>query len=163
VCWTRMVLFDAERIPTLASDPAAALRAKIVELVRAQAARSEIVVTFRHLEEGWVDTPEPRREGRRRRRGGRGGRGGARGGGPGPRTRPSPRRGAGGRARSLGFAFARPRASAAGHARTPSPRGGRKSGAGRTRGRRSRFRQEAPPPAAPRARTGSRCGRIRRS
>ena len=32
VCWTRMVLFDAERIPTLDGDPAAALRAKIVEL-----------------------------------------------------------------------------------------------------------------------------------
>src|SRR5215475_8827546 len=77
VCWTRMVLFDAERIPTLASDPAAALRAKIVDLVRSQATRPEILVTFRHLEEGWVDTPEPRREGRRRRRG-RGGRGGER-------------------------------------------------------------------------------------
>ena len=81
ICWTRMVLFDAERIPTLASDPAAALRAKIVELVRAQAAKPEILVTFRHLEEGWMDTPEPRREGRRRRRG-RGGRGGERGGRP---------------------------------------------------------------------------------
>jgi len=88
VCWTRMVLFDAERIPTLAADPAAALRSKIVELVRAQAAKPEILVTFRHLEEGWVDTPEPRREGRRRRRrGGRGGeRGGARAGAP-PRDR----------------------------------------------------------------------------
>jgi len=78
VAWTRMVLFDAERIPTLAADPAAALRAKIVGLLREQAAspRPEILVTFRHLEEGWVDTPEPRRaEGRRRRRGGRGGRG----------------------------------------------------------------------------------------
>jgi hypothetical protein len=80
VCWTRMVLFDAERLPTLASDPAAALRAKIVDLLVAQASRSEIVVTFRHLEEGWVDTPEPKRESRRRRRGGRGGRGGDRGG-----------------------------------------------------------------------------------
>jgi len=79
VCWTRMVLFDAERIPTLEADPAAVLRAKIVELVRAQAAKTEILVTFRHLEEGWVDTPEPRRDGRRRRRG-RGGRGGERGG-----------------------------------------------------------------------------------
>ena len=79
VCWTRMVLFDAERIPTLESDPAAALRARIVELVRSQAARPEILVTFRHLEEGWVDTPEPRREGGRRRRRGRGGRGGERG------------------------------------------------------------------------------------
>src|SRR6516162_745582 len=93
VSWTRMVLFDAERIPTLAADPAAALRSKIVELVRAQAAKPEILVTFRHLEEGWVDTPEPRREGRRRRRrGGRGGdRGGARPGGP-PRDRDRERR-----------------------------------------------------------------------
>src|SRR5438552_11802369 len=73
VCWTRMVLFDAERIPTLASDPAATLRGKIVDYLRDRAGRTEIVVTFRHLEEGWVDTPEPRREGRRRRRGGRGG------------------------------------------------------------------------------------------
>ena len=81
ICWTRMVLFDAERIPTLAGDPAAALRAKIVDLLRAQASKPEILVTFRHLEEGWVDTPEPRREGRRRRRG-RGGRGGERGGRP---------------------------------------------------------------------------------
>jgi len=81
VSWTRMVLFDAERIPTLTADPAAALRAKIVELLRAQAGRPEILVTFRHLEEGWVDTPEPRRESRRRRRGGRGGaRGQERGG-----------------------------------------------------------------------------------
>jgi hypothetical protein len=102
VCWTRMVLFDAERIPTLAADPATALRSKIVELVRAKAAEPEILVTFRHLEEGWVDTPEPRREGRRRRRrGGRGGeRAGARPAGPSrdrerrparrPATRPSP-------------------------------------------------------------------------
>src|SRR4030095_12629767 len=73
--WTRVVFCDAERIPTLTGDPAAVLRAKIVEFLRARAARPEIVVTFRHLEEGWVDTPEPRREGgsRRRRRGGRGG------------------------------------------------------------------------------------------
>jgi butyryl-CoA dehydrogenase len=87
VCWTRMVLFDAERIPTLEADPAAALRARIVALVRGQAAaaRPEILVTFRHLEEGWVDTPEPRREGRRRRRGGRGGRGAERAAGSGGR------------------------------------------------------------------------------
>jgi hypothetical protein len=94
VCWTRMVLFDAERIPTLAADPATALRSKIVELVRAQASKPEILVTFRHLEEGWVDTPEPRREGRRRRR--RGGRGGERGGArPGTPPRDRDRRPAG--------------------------------------------------------------------
>ena len=83
IAWTRMVLFDAERIPTLTGDPAAELRKKIVDFIRSRAGRQEIVVTFRHLEDGWVDTPEPRREGggRRRRRGGRGGRGAERGGG----------------------------------------------------------------------------------
>ena len=87
ICWTRMVLFDAERIPTLTADPAAALRSKIVEHIRAQASRPEILVTFRHLEEGWVDTPEPRRESsRRRRRGGRGARGPERSG---PDRRPA--------------------------------------------------------------------------
>jgi hypothetical protein len=82
VCWTRMVLFDAERIPAMSGEAGAALREKIVQFVRARAAQPEIVVTFRHLEEGWVDTPEPRREGgRRRRRGGRGrGQGQERGG-----------------------------------------------------------------------------------
>ncbi len=75
VSWTRMVLFDAERIPVLSGDPGGLLRAKIVQYLRSRASRPEIVVTFRHLEEGWVDTPEPRRERRRRRRG----RGGERG------------------------------------------------------------------------------------
>lgn len=79
VCWTRMVLFDAERIPTLSGEAGTQLRAKIVDFLRARSALPEIVVTFRHLEDGWVDTPEPRREGRRRRRGGRG-RGAERGG-----------------------------------------------------------------------------------
>jgi ribonuclease E len=79
VAWTRMVLFDAERIPTLSAGAGEELRAKIVQFIRARAQRPEIVVTFRHLEEGWVDTPEPRRDKRRRRRGGRGG---ERGGGP---------------------------------------------------------------------------------
>jgi len=67
--WTRMVLFDAERIPVLTGDSAGSLRERIVQYLRARANRPEIVVTFRHLEEGWVDTPEPRRDGRRRRRG----------------------------------------------------------------------------------------------
>ncbi|MEX0879382.1 MAG: hypothetical protein WEB59_03800 [Thermoanaerobaculia bacterium] len=87
ICWTRMVLYDAERIPTLTGDPAAALRGKIVELIRGNANRPEIVVTFRHLEEGWVDTPEPRREGRRRRRGGKSGGRGPERGGPAPARR----------------------------------------------------------------------------
>jgi hypothetical protein len=73
VCWTRMMLFDAERIPALTGDPLASLRTRIVEFLRAHALRPEIVVTFRHLEDGWVDTPAPRREKRRRR--GRGERG----------------------------------------------------------------------------------------
>jgi hypothetical protein len=96
VCWTRMVLFDAERIPTLTGDPAAQLRSKIVDFLRAHAARPEIVVTFRHLEEGWVDTPEPRRDSRRRRRGGRGGPRGPERAAPGPDRRPpqGPGRGA---------------------------------------------------------------------
>jgi hypothetical protein len=107
IAWTRMVLFDAERIPTLTGDPAAELRRKIVDFVRSRAERPEIVVTFRHLEEGWIDTPEPRREGggRRRRRGGRGGRGAERGaperrpgspsgGSPSPRPQ-APQRGSG--------------------------------------------------------------------
>ena len=84
--WTRMVLFDTERIPVLTGDPAGSLRERIVQYLRAHASRPEIVVTFRHLEEGWVDTPEPRRERRRRR--GRG-RGEAKGG---PGERPGGRR-----------------------------------------------------------------------
>ena len=92
VSWTRMVLFDAERIPTLTADPAAALRRKIVEHLRAQVGRPEILVTFRHLEEGWVDTPEPRRESRRRRRGGRGGARGQERGGPDRRPGEQPQR-----------------------------------------------------------------------
>jgi hypothetical protein len=67
VCWTRMMLYDAERIPAVAGDPQTTLRGQIVEFLRAHAARPEIVVTFRHLEDGWVDTPEPRRDKRRRR------------------------------------------------------------------------------------------------
>ncbi len=67
VCWTRMVLFDAERIPALTGDPLATLRGRIVDFLRSRSGRPEILVTFRHLEEGWVDTPEPRREKRRRR------------------------------------------------------------------------------------------------
>ena len=93
VCWTRMMLFDAERIPALTGDPLASLRTRIVEFLRAHAARPEIVVTFRHLEDGWVETPEPRREKRRRRgRGERGRREGRREPGqPGAPQRPAPR------------------------------------------------------------------------
>jgi hypothetical protein len=76
VAWTRMVLFDAERLPALVENPISPLRSRILAFLQARAARTEIVVTFRHLEDGWVDTPEPRREKRRGRRGGREGRGG---------------------------------------------------------------------------------------
>ncbi|MEP6471232.1 MAG: hypothetical protein ABJC28_04390 [Acidobacteriota bacterium] len=90
--WTRMVLYDAERIPVLSGDPAGGLRERIIQFIRARASRSEVVVTFRHLEDGWVDTPEPRRDrGRRRRRG----RGEAKGGAP---ERPGGRRPAPGQA-----------------------------------------------------------------
>ncbi|HYK41162.1 MAG TPA: hypothetical protein VE007_02155 [Thermoanaerobaculia bacterium] len=75
VCWTRMVLFDAERLPALVENPVSPLRSRILAYIQARVARPEIVVTFRHLEDGWVDTPEPRREKRRGRRGGREGRG----------------------------------------------------------------------------------------
>ncbi len=71
VCWTRMVLFDAERLPTLISDPESPLGLKLLNFLRAHSGHSEIVVTFRHLEDGWVDTPEPRRQKRRGRRGSR--------------------------------------------------------------------------------------------
>ena len=90
VCWTRMMLFDAERIPSLSGDPLAALRARIVDFLRARAGRPEVVVTFRHLEDGWVDTPEPRRDRKRRRgRGDRGRREGRRQPGAPPPGRPA--------------------------------------------------------------------------
>src|SRR5207342_3326499 len=73
VSWTRMVLFDAERLPSVTGNPLGGMRGRILDFLRLRAGRPEIVVTFRHLEEGWVDTPEPRREKRRRR--GRGDRG----------------------------------------------------------------------------------------
>src|ERR1700682_2401235 len=78
VGWTRMVLFDAERLPSLVENPVSPLRSRVLAYLQARAARTEIVVTFRHLEDGWVDTPEPRKEKRRGRRGGREGRGGSR-------------------------------------------------------------------------------------
>ena len=179
ISWTRMVLFDAERIPTLTADPAAALRTKIVEHIRSQAARPEILVTFRHLEEGWVDTPEPRRDGSRRRR--RGGRAGARGqekGGPDrrpggggqsqrDRERNRERRPGGGPSGGGQQPAARPERTApraAAAAAAPSP--GRGGGAGpRVRGRTGRSGRKAPaPPASPRRpwprRAGRRPGRL---
>ncbi len=131
VGWTRMTLFDVERIPALAADPDGPLRARVVGFLRERTARAEILVTFRHLEDGWTDTPEPRPSRRRRRRGaGRGagrpadrpaqGRPGAvRGGGP---PGPRPATAAGGRPASAAPA-SRPGATpAAGEARPAGPR-----------------------------------------
>jgi hypothetical protein len=90
--WTRMVLFDAERLPALVTNPDSALAEKMVTFLRERSGRPDIVVTFRHLEEGWVDTPEPRREKRRGRRGrgdSRGRRDERRVGSPQPGGRPS--------------------------------------------------------------------------
>jgi len=158
--WTRMVLFDAERIPVLSGDPAGGLRERIVQFIRARASRPEVVVTFRHLEDGWVDTPEPRREQRRRRRRGRGeAKGGAaeRPGGrrPAPGPAPSPKG-----ARPPGRPAARPAAPRPAPAAGP-PAAGAQPEAGRPEGRRRRFRRRrrgrgpggggapAPPASAP--------------
>ncbi|MEP6993490.1 MAG: hypothetical protein ABI968_03135 [Acidobacteriota bacterium] len=167
ICWTRMVLFDAERIPTLAGDPASALRTKIVDLLRSKKSEPEILVTFRHLEDGWVDTPEPRREGRRRRRGGRGGSrgpergpsekrpGGSRERRPGqppgaPSQRPAGPRAAGPASRPAGSGPAPPRPSAAqggapGEPGAPAPGGKRR----RRFRRRRRGRGGAAGPSSP--------------
>lgn len=153
VAWTRMVLFDAERIPTLSLGAGEELRAKIVQFIRARAHRPEIVVTFRHLEEGWVDTPEPRRDKRRRRRGGRGGEarsGAAPKGGGRPRGAPQPSRA------PVPGRPARPPAPA------PAPPPGQpRQEAARPEGKRRRFRRRRrgrgpggggpPSPAAPSA------------
>jgi len=162
VCWTRMMLYDAERIPAVVGDPQTTLRGQIVEFVRANAARPEIVVTFRHLEDGWVDTPEPRRDKRRRRgRGDKGRREGRRetppqqqaqgipqrnpqrpGGRPGPR--PQPPQPQGERRREPPQPGA-PGAAAAGEAGKPP--GGRRRR--RFRRRRGRGPGGGPPPAPP--------------
>jgi len=149
ISWTRMVLFDAERIPALNGDPSASLRSKIVAFLRSRSARPEVVVTFRHLEEGWVDSPEPRREKKRRRgRGERGRREGRREGvsSP-PGSRPAgqplapppqqPRRPAPAPPGSAGTALEAER-----------PGGGRRRRRFRRR-RRGRGPGGSPPPAAP--------------
>jgi len=61
VSWTRMVLYDAERVPAIVENADAEIRRRLVEFLRKRAERNVIDVTFRHLEEGWVDTPEPRK------------------------------------------------------------------------------------------------------
>jgi hypothetical protein len=148
VSWTRMVLFDAERIPSLSGDPSASLRSRIVAFLRGRSARPEVVVTFRHLEEGWVDTPEPRRERKRRR--GRGERGRREG----RREAISPPAGS----RPAGPPIAPPREPRRPTPPPPGPAGSaaeaQRAGGGR---RRRRFRRRrrgrgpggSPPPAAP--------------
>jgi hypothetical protein len=75
VAFTRMVLYDAERIPAIVESPSAPVREKVVLFLRSRMSRPEIVVTFRHVEDGFVDTPEAHPSRRRGRRGGRGGKG----------------------------------------------------------------------------------------
>jgi len=151
VCWTRMMLFDAERIPSVVADPAAPVRGRIVDFLRARGAERRIVVTFRHLEDGWTDTPTAR-PGRRRRRRGRGaggavagGRPGARPGGspprapelPGPRAAPrspSPRS-AGGPPRGAPTPVAAPRPAEGAPGGEPRPAGSRRRFRRRRRGR----------------------------
>jgi len=159
VAWTRMVLFDAERIPTLSAGAGQELREKIVQHIRARAHRPEILVTFRHLEEGWVDTPEPRRDKRRRRRGGRGSE--ARGGAPekaAGRLRPAPQKGRSPRPGRPAGPLPAPAPSPPTSASAPAP-GDSRPDAARPDGKRRRFRRrrrgrgpggggrEGPPPA----------------
>ncbi|HET9795159.1 MAG TPA: hypothetical protein VFS34_11910, partial [Thermoanaerobaculia bacterium] len=61
ISWTRMVLYDAERIPAIVENAEADIRRRVVDFLRKRAERTVIDVTFRHLEEGWVDTPEPKK------------------------------------------------------------------------------------------------------
>lgn len=156
VAWTRMVLYDTERIPVLSGDPGGLLRARILGYLKSRASRPEIVVTFRHLEEGWVDTPEPRRDRPRRRRG----RGGDRGGLPAaekpggrPRGGPPPSRERGPRPARTPAPSA-PRAAPPPAARSGPPGEAVAKPDSRRRSRRRRRRGRGPgggpaPPAAP--------------
>lgn len=142
VCWTRMVLFDAERIPVLSSEPMSSLREKFVGFLRTRTSLSEIVVTFRHLEEGWVETREPRREKRHRR----GGRGEPRGGKPQQRA-PQPRPG-GTRPLTPSPAAGRPAGASAGEASVAErPRSRRRRSRRRRRGRGPGHPSSGPAPA----------------
>ena len=49
VSFTRMVLSDANRLPAVVADAAAPVRGQIVEVIRTQAARREILVSIRQL------------------------------------------------------------------------------------------------------------------
>jgi hypothetical protein len=61
ISWTRMVLYDAERIPAIVENAQAEIRLRLLDYLKRRSDRPVIDVTFRHLEEGWVDTPEPRK------------------------------------------------------------------------------------------------------
>jgi len=61
ISWTRMVLYDAERIPAIVENAQAEIRLRLLEYLKRRSDRPVIDVTFRHLEDGWVDTPEPRK------------------------------------------------------------------------------------------------------
>jgi hypothetical protein len=135
VGWTRMTLFDAERVPALASDPNGPLRAKVIGFLRERASRPEIVVTFRHLEDGWMEAPEPRPPRRRRRRGG--GRGAGR---PAEKVPPGPGAPRGGELpaqRQASAAVARPAPAPPGQ----RPAGASPAGQARPSGSRRRFRR----------------------
>ncbi len=138
VSWTRMVLFDTERLPSLLEDPTSVVGARLRAFLRERASRPEIVVTFRHLEDGWVETPEPRRDKRRRRGRDRGRPGAKREGGPRPpsgrpQTAAAARPGPSGPPRQPSAGVSPPAAPGAG---SPPP-----SGEGRRRRRRFRRRR----------------------
>ena len=137
VCWTRMVLFDAERLPSLLEDPASILGARLRAFLRERAIRPEIIVTFRHLEEGWVESPEPRREKRRRRGRDRGRQAGRRDGARSPASRPpSPAPGG-----AVASGSPRPSPPAGASPSTGGPPSAPAAGEGRRRRRRFRRRR----------------------
>jgi hypothetical protein len=134
VRWTRMVLCDAERIPAIVEDTQAPIRGRVVDFLRRRSDRPVIDVTFRHLEEGWVDTPEPRKAkpASPQRPGGLPK--AAPGRGPAP-ARPSPQPG-------------RPGASAAGEKPAPGPGAAPAGRRRRSRRRRGRHRGPGGPPTS---------------
>jgi len=142
VSWTRMVLFDAERLPSLLEDPTSVLGGRLRAFLRERASRPEIVVTFRHLEDGWVETPEPRREKRRRRGRDRGRPSAKREGARPPSGRPQPA--LSGRPQPAPSARPAPSGSSrqpSAGAAPPAASGGSPSPPGEGRRRRRRFRR----------------------
>jgi len=49
ICFTRMVLSDADRLQAVVKDASVPMRGRMVDLIRAQAARREILVSLRQL------------------------------------------------------------------------------------------------------------------